>query len=151
MGASLPVASPLPGLTLCCSGLALSPSAQSSQLGRADRLAGWRRGKRQGPVVAGEDLVLLAPDVDAQELRAGGNRDVGARRMALADELQGGLARDRRDLALDQVLELAAEGAGELARTAPRCHACRHVGCLQVLSLQVPPGSGGDVVRHPLP
>src|SRR5271169_2965537 len=112
--------SPLPGLTLCCSELALGLSAQSCQLGRGDRLVGWRRGKRQGPVVSGEDRVLLAADVDAQELRAGGDRDVCASRMALAGELQGGLARDRRDLAFGQVLELAAEGAGELARAAKR-------------------------------
>jgi hypothetical protein len=62
--------------------LACGLPGQSFKLSLGDRIVGRRRGKRHGLVVAGEVRVLLAADIQAQELRAGGDRDVRARRMA---------------------------------------------------------------------
>ncbi len=63
--------------------LACGLPGQSFKLSLGDRIVGRRRGKRHGLVVAGEVDLLLAADIQAQELRAGGNRDVSAPRMAL--------------------------------------------------------------------
>jgi hypothetical protein len=62
--------------------LACGPPGQSFKLSLGEGIAGRRRGKRHGLVVAGEVHVLLAADIQAQQLRAGGDRDVRARRMA---------------------------------------------------------------------
>src|SRR5437016_4762770 len=85
-------------------------------LSAVDRLASWRRGERDGRVVAGEVQLSGTTASHAQELRAGGDRDVGASRVARVPYLQRGLSRDRGGPALYHAFHLATERAGELAR-----------------------------------